>query len=204
MLVIGLTGGIGTGKTQVSQILEGLGATIINADLLGHEAYLPQTETWKEVVAAFGEDILAESGEIDRRKLGGVVFSDPEALKQLNAIMHPRMYTMIEERIKGLQETGHETILVEAAVLIEANWTPLMDEVWVTTSPEDQVVERLKGRNNMGEEAVRARISSQMSQEDRSKHADVVIENGGGMAELNDKIQELWKSRVLAHKENRK
>ncbi len=201
MLVIGLTGGIGTGKSQVSQLLEEQGATIINADLIGHEAYAPQTDTWKEVVAAFG-DVVAENGEIDRRKLGGIVFSDPKALEKLNSIMHPRMYAMIEERIEGLREAGRDTVVVEAAILIEANWTPLMDEVWVTTSPEDQVIERIKGRNNMGEEGARARINSQMTSEERVRHADVVIANDGSVEQLGKKIQELWNSRTSAHKES--
>ena len=172
MLVIGLTGGIGTGKSLVSRMLHEHGATIIDADLVGHEAYTPHTETWQVVVDTFG-DVLAEDGQIDRRKLGGIVFSDPKQLEKLNAIMHPRMYKMIEERIQGHQAGGAETIVVEAAILIEAKWTPLVDEVWVTTAPEDQVIDRIKGRNNMGEDAARARINSQMSSEERVRHANV-------------------------------
>ncbi len=201
MLVIGLTGGIGTGKSLVSRMLEERGATIIDADLVGHEAYTPHTETWQVVVDTFG-DVLAEDGQIDRRKLGAIVFSDPSQLEKLNAIMHPRMYKMIEERIKGLQAGGAETIVVEAAILIEAKWTPLVDEVWVTTAPEDQVIERIKGRNNMGEEAARARINSQMPSDERAGHADVLIANDGSMDQLKDAVDSLWESRVSANKES--
>ena len=201
MLVIGLTGGIGTGKSLVSRMLEERGATIIDADLVGHEAYTPHTETWQVVVDTFG-DVLAEDGQIDRRKLGAIVFSDPSQLEKLNAIMHPRMYKMIEERIQGLQSGGAETIVVEAAILIEAKWTPLVDEVWVTTAPEDQVIDRIKGRNNMGEEAARARINSQMSSDERAGHADVLIANSGSMDELRETVDILWDDRVSANKES--
>ena len=195
MLVIGLTGGIGTGKSLVSRMLEEHGATIIDADLVGHEAYTPHTETWQVVVDTFG-DVLAEDGQIDRRKLGAIVFSDPKQLEKLNAIMHPRMYKMIEERIQGHQAGGAETIVVEAAILIEAKWTPLVDEVWVTTAPEDHVIDRIKGRNNMGEDAARARINSQMSSEERVRHANVSIANDGSMDQLRDTVDGLWDSRV--------
>ena len=195
MLVIGLTGGIGTGKSLVSRMLEEHGATIIDADLVGHEAYTPHTETWQVVVDTFG-DVLAEDGQIDRRKLGAIVFSDPKQLEKLNAIMHPRMYKMIEERIQGHRAGSAETIVVEAAILIEANWTPLVDEVWVTTAPEDHVIDRIKGRNNMGEDAARARINSQMSSEERVRHANVSIANDGSMDQLRDTVDGLWDSRV--------
>ena len=195
MLVIGLTGGIGTGKSLVSRMLQEHGATIIDADLVGHEAYTPHTETWQVVVDTFG-DVLAEDDQIDRRKLGAIVFSDPKQLEKLNAIMHPRMYKMIEERIQGHQAGGAETIVVEAAILIEAKWTPLVDEVWVTTAPENQVIDRIKGRNNMGEDAARARINSQMSSEERVRHANVSIANDGSMDQLRDTVDGLWDSRV--------
>ena len=124
MYVIGVTGGIGTGKTEVSKILECLGADVINADLVGHEAYEPDTEGWREVVEAFGEGILTAGGEVDRKKLGAIVFNNPGDLERLNAIMHPRIYRMIEERIETLGRGGRDIVVVEAALLLEANWTP--------------------------------------------------------------------------------
>ena len=198
MFVIGLTGGIGTGKTQVSSILSHLGATVINADLVGHEAYLPNTETWKEVVDAFGTGILNESDEIDRRALGGIVFSDPQALKRLNAIMHPRIFDMIRERIETLNDDGVNTVVVEAALLIEANWTPLVTEVWVLTSPATDVVQRLLSRSNMTEETIRARIDSQMPQDERVTHADAIIVNDGDLKQLRTHVKNAWRQRVSA------
>ena len=198
MFVIGLTGGIGTGKTHVSRLLEDLGATIVNADLLGHEVYAPQSEGWHAVVDAFGDGIVADGGEIDRRALGGIVFSDPDALLQLNAIMHPRIYALAEQRLNSLAEQGVTNAVLEAALLIEAKWTPLVDEVWVTVSPEADVIARLQRRNNMDEATARSRINSQMPQAERVEHADVVIENSATPEELSATIQGLWNSRVLA------
>jgi len=198
MLVIGLTGGIGTGKTQVSEMLEKLGAAIVNADLLGHQIYVPQSEGWREVVEVFGEEVLAPNGEIDRTKLGSIVFGDLEALKKLNAITHPKIYALADESLKKLSEEGSEVAVLEAALLIEAKWTPLVNEVWVTTAPEQDVVKRIQERNGFTEEAIRSRIASQMTQEERITHADVIIENEGDLTELKTKIHKLWNDRVAA------
>ena len=198
MFVIGLTGGIGTGKSHVSGLLEGFGAAVVNADLLGHEVYAPQSEGWHVVVDAFGERIVAENGEIDRRALGGIVFSDELELQKLNAIMHPRIYGLAERRLNELAAQGTDTAVLEAALLIEAKWTPLVDEVWVTVSTEADIISRLRQRNNMDETTARSRIDSQMSQSERVGHADIVIENNGSLEGLSEKVQDLWNTRVLA------
>ena len=198
MFVIGLTGGIGTGKSHVSGLLEGLGAAVVNADLLGHEVYAPQSEGWHAVVDAFGERIVAENGEIDRRALGGIVFSDELELQKLNAIMHPRIYGLAERRLNELAAQGTETAVLEAALLIEAKWTPLVDEVWVTVSNEADIISRLWQRNNMDETTARSRIDSQMPQSERVGHADIVIENNGSLEGLSERVQDLWNTRVLA------
>ncbi len=197
MFVIGLTGGIGTGKTLVSNILEELGAAIVNADLLGHEVYKPDTEGWQEVVESFGDGVLTPDREVDRRKLGAIVFSDPDAMSRLNAITHPKIYRMVEERVKELDDQGIKVAVVEAALLIEAGWTPVANEIWVTTSFEEKVIERLKSRNNLDEDAIRARIRSQMTQDERVTYADVVIDNNESLEELGKQIQQLWNNRVL-------
>ena len=203
MFVLGLTGGIGTGKSQVGDILSGLGASVINADTLGHKVYEPDTDGWTEVVNAFGKDILTPTREVDRKKLGGVVFSDPRALERLNAIMHPRIYGLIEDEIGRLEKSGQEVAVVEAALLIEAGWTPLVDEIWVTTSAEEIVVDRLQKRNGLTEEAARARISSQMPQEERKRHAVEVIDNSASLSELKNRVQQLWERRVKVNKESK-
>lgn len=203
MLVIGLTGGIGTGKSEVSRLLESLGATLINADQIGHEAYTPRTETWSLVVDAFGEGILQESGEIDRRKLGAIVFSDPEEMAKLNGIMHPRMARMVSDRIDSLREDGAEVAVVEAAVLFEAGWEILVDEVWSTDSPVEAVVERLQAARGIDPEEAQKRIASQMDREERLGRSDVVVDNSGDVADLERTVRGLWESRVNGRTESR-
>lgn len=196
MIVIGLTGGIGTGKSEVSRILSDLGVAIIDADKVGHEAYLPNSEAWTAVVDAFGREVLQPNQEIDRKRLGSIVFGNPQALATLNGIMHPIMYGMIEERINALRGSGAVGVVVEAAVLIEANWTPLVDEVWVTVAPEEEVIRRVQARNNQSTEQIRSRIRAQLSQEERERRADVVIGNDGDLQRLKETVEDLWNSRV--------
>ena len=173
-------------------MLERLGASIIDADQVGHDAYLPHTETWEAVVAHFGKEILQPNDEIDRKKLGVQVFSNPSDRDRLNAIMHPRMYNMIEERIKGLREEGTEAVVLEAAVLIEAGWLPLVDEVWAVTAPEHMVVQRLCRRDGASEGQIRQRVHAQLTSEERTQRATVVIENSQGKEELWHRVQEAW------------
>ncbi len=196
MIVIGLTGGIGTGKSEVARRLQELGAIVINADQLGHEAYSPHSETWREVVKTFGKQILQESGEIDRRKLGGIVFTDPQKLAQLNGIMHPRMAAIVNGKLQELRENGTKVAVVEAAVLFEAGWDSLVDEVWTTDSPVEAVVGRLQARNGLDAEEALKRIASQMSAEERVARAGVVIANSRDVASLDSLVKELWERRV--------
>ena len=196
MLVIGLTGSIGTGKSEAARQLEALGASIISADQVGHEAYTPNTEAWEHVVSAFGDEILQDDGEIDRRKLGTIVFSDPGQLERLNQIMHPRMAQMVADKVEVLRGQGVEVGVVEAALLFEAGWDSLVEEVWTTDSPEQAVIERLKVRNGMSEEEARKRMSSQMGRTERLDRSDYVIENSGDMVALGVAIKELWDRRV--------
>ena len=196
MLVIGLTGSIGTGKSEVTRQLEQLGAAIINADQVGHEAYTPDSESWKEVVGAFGEDILLPGGEIDRKKLGAIVFADPQRLAELNSIMHPRMAGMVAEKINRFREDGARVVVVEAALLYEAGWETLTDEVWAVDSPLETVVERLRSRSGLDEAEVRRRIDSQMDIQERLSRADVVVDNSGDIATLAGVLKSLWETRV--------
>lgn len=192
MIVIGLTGGIGSGKSTVSQILAELGAHVLDADKLGHQAYEPNTQTWSDVVATFGEDLVQYNQEIDRRKLGGIVFGDPSAMKKLTDIMWPRMYDMVKQLIEEQKALETKVMVVEAAILLEAEWTPLVDQVWVTVSSEDSVIRRLQERNGMTEEQARSRMNAQMSSEERIKHADEVIHNDSGLDALKEAVVAKW------------
>ena len=196
MKVIGLTGGIGSGKSTVSRFLKELGAVIIDADKVGHEAFKPDTEAWREVVAAFGRQILTPSGEIDRNKLGEIVFANPEALARLNEIMHPRIYAWVKALIEGYRQRGVEVVVLEAPLLLEAGWTSSVDEVWVTVAPESTVLRRLKKKLGLSEPQSLARIRSQLPSKERIKQADVVIDTDCSLDELRAKVKELWQRRL--------
>ncbi len=192
MVVIGLTGGILSGKSTVAQMLSELGAVVIDADKIGHEVYRPQSEAWKEVVATFGSEILKQDGEIDRKRLADIVFHNPEALERLNQIMHPRMHDVMKEEIERLRREGVGVVVLEAALLVEAKWTDLVDQVWVTVAPEATVISRLKSRAGLSEEQALARIRSQLSLEERARHADVVINTDCSLNETRAVVEGLW------------
>ncbi len=197
MKVIGLTGGIGSGKSTVSQFLAELGAVILDADKVGHEALKPDTEVWHKVVAAFGKQILTPNGEIDRNKLGEMVFRDSKSLSRLNRIIHPRMYDRVKAQLEEYRRQGVDVVVLEAAILIEVNWTSLVDEVWVTVAPEATVLRRLKERIGLSESESLARIRSQLSSEERIKHASVVINTDCSLDELRARVEELWRGLKL-------
>jgi dephospho-CoA kinase len=197
-LTIGLTGGIGSGKSTVATLLEELGAVVIHADVVGHEVYLPQTEGWRRVTAAFGSEILKPDQTIDRQKLGAIVFRDPAALKQLNAIVHPLISAEVERRIRSLRANNVVLpIVVEAAILIEANWLPLVDEVWLVVAGKDAVVQRLSSQRGLSPDEVSRRVDAQLSDVERRKFAHVVIENRGSVEDLRQHVTSAWK-RVTA------
>ena len=196
MFVIGLIGGIGSGKSSVSAILHSLGVEIIDADKVGHEAYTPNSEGWKKVISVFGQDIVGPENEIDRKKLGGIEFSDPSEMEKLNKLMHPIIHNLVEEKIKLLSNQGVKVVVLEAAILIEANWQDLTDEIWLAKSNQEVVIERVQLRNNFTREEIIKRIQSQMSNDEREKHSDIVIDNNGTIEQLEEKVKTLWQSRV--------
>jgi len=203
MMVIGLTGGICSGKSTVSQFLTELGAVVLNADKLGHEILGPHTEVWKEVVSFFGEGILGIGGEVDRQKLGEIVFDNPEALAMLNRITHPGMYRMAEKRIDELKQKGNRVIVLEAPLLIEAGWLSLVDNVWVTVANEETIVRRLRKRSGLSEAQALARIRSQLTAEEKMKYADAVINTDCILGEVETKVKELWASLLYTNNDER-
>lgn len=196
MKIIGLTGGIGSGKSTVSQFLAELGAAVIDADKTGHEMLKSNAEIRQEIVASFGQEILDSNGEIDRKKLGEIVFNQPDSLAQLNQIMHPRMYNIVKDQLEEYRRQGVAVVVLEAALLIEAGWTSLVDEVWVTVAPEEKIIQRLSENRGMAEEETTVRIRSQLSSEERTRHADVVINNEGDLDSTREKVKELWQKLV--------
>ena len=182
-------------------MLEDLGAVVVDADQVGHEVYRSGTDGWREVVDAFGGGVLGPDHEVDRAKLGERVFGDPDALERLNAITHPRIFEMIRQRLRMLEAAGTRIAAVEAALLLEADWTSLVHEVWVVTAPEDTVIQRIERRDRGSPDSVKARVNAQMPQAERVERADVVIENAAGRAELAAVVGDLWERRILSRQE---
>ncbi len=189
MRVIGLTGGIAAGKSTVSEALREAGAVVIDADRVGHEAYRPGTETHAALVDAFGEQILADNGEIDRRKLGAIVFADPLQRERLQEIVWPRMKAMMRAQLDELAAQGTELAVIEAAVLIEAGWQDLMDEIWVVQVPEEVAMARLMARNGFSAQDAQNRIRAQLTNAERARHADVIIDNSGSVEDARRQVE---------------
>jgi len=194
MLTIGLTGGIGTGKSTVAKILNQLGARVLDADKVGHDIYLPGGPAYDEVVDAFGKSILAPDATIDRKLLGPIVFADPAALKRLNTIVHPKMFARMRQMVDDIRRGGDRSpIVIEAAILIEANWTPLCDEIWLVTASRENVIRRIERDRGLKPEQTEARIRAQLPDQERRRHAALVIENDGTLDELRAKLAEIWR-----------
>lgn len=192
MHVIGLTGGIASGKSTVAQFFRDHSIPVIDADLLGHRTYEPGTDTFNAVVGAFGKELVADDGTIDRRALGGKVFGRPDEMKRLTDIVWPGIRKLASEELSELEVAGNRIAVLEAAVLFEAGWEDLVDEIWVVVTEESNAIERLASRNNLDEEAARARIRSQLTNEERIERADIVIHNDGSLAELEAAARDQW------------
>jgi dephospho-CoA kinase len=193
MLTIGLTGGIGSGKSTVAQILGEFGAPILDADKVAHTTYAPGASAYDAVIAAFGAEIVAPDRTIDRKKLGAVVFGKPEQLNKLTSIVWPATRAGISRNIAELRSGGAKLpIVVEAAILIEANWQPLFDEIWLVRAPREQVISRIEVQRGLKPDETEARIRAQLSDEERAKHATLIIENNGSLEELRELLKEVW------------
>ncbi|MCK6564194.1 MAG: dephospho-CoA kinase [Dehalococcoidia bacterium] len=192
MRVIGLTGGIASGKSTVARFFRDREIPVIDADLLGHRTYEPGTDTYRAVVAAFGAGLVAADGTIDRKVLGGKVFGRPDELKRLTGIVWPGIRRLAVEEFDRLKAEGHALCVLEAAVLFEAGWDDLVDEIWVVVVEPDLAVRRLAERNGLDEQAARARLASQLSNAERTARAGVVIENNSTLAELERAVGEAW------------
>jgi dephospho-CoA kinase len=193
VITIGITGGIGSGKSTASHILGELGAEVIDADKVGHKIYLPDTPAWREIVATFGTGVLAPDRTIDRAKLGPMVFSDPEALRQLNAITHGKIFSYIQGQIDYMRDKqATRVVAVEAAILLEAGWRSLVDQLWVVVAEVDVVIARLKTYKHFTEEQASARIAAQLSNAERIAQADQVIWNNTDLPALRQAVEGTW------------
>ena len=192
-MIIGLTGGIASGKSTAAKILGDWGAYVIDADKLGHRAYLKGTAAFDAVVATFGQDTVGADGEIDRRVLGGKVFGDPAKLTALTDIVWPAIRAMAEAEIKQAQsDNPTQVVVLEAAVLLEAGWQDLVDQTWVTVIEPEVAIARAVQRDGVDAAAVEARINAQLSNAERRAAADVVIDNSGTLEEMQQQLKTLW------------
>jgi dephospho-CoA kinase len=191
--VVGLTGGIGSGKSTVAGILAELGAHVIDADKVGHEVYRPGTEGFRRVVEAFGAAVVAPDGTIDRRALGARVFADPAELKRLNALVHPLIGEEIRRRLQAALEPGDgRPVVVEAAIMLEAGWR-FFDSIWVVVVKPETAIARVAASRGLHRKEIERRIAAQLSNDERRRVADVVIENDGTLAELRAQVEAAWR-----------
>ncbi|MGW8635617.1 dephospho-CoA kinase [Streptomyces sp. NPDC055793] len=196
MLKVGLTGGIGAGKSEVSRLLVEHGAVLIDADRIAREVVAPGTPGLAAVVAAFGEDVLAGDGSLDRPKLGSIVFADPERLAALNAIVHP----LVGDRSRALEAAADDDAVVvhDVPLLTENGLAPLYDVVVVVDADPATQLDRLVRLRGMTEQDARARMAAQATREQRREIADVVIDNDVPLDELRRRVAEVWTE--LAHR----
>ncbi len=195
--IIGLTGGIGSGKSTVAAMLAELGATVIDADKVGHEIYRPGTKAFRRVVDAFGRDVVAADGTIDRRILGAKVFADPAELKKLNAIVHPLIGDEIRKRLRQAIDAdgpamNRRPIVVEAAIMMEAGWR-FFDRIWVVVVERETAIARVTASRGLSRADVERRIDAQMTNAERERIADLVIRNDGSLEALRAQVEEAWR-----------
>lgn len=190
MILVGLTGGIGAGKSTVSALLASRGAVIIDADAITHELQRPGTPVFEAIVERFGPTVVAPSGELDRPALAAIVFSDPNELAALNAIVHPAVGAEMVARLAAEAETDHLVVL-DVPLLVESGRSDMAGTVVVDVPPE-VAIDRLVNQRGVSEEDARARMARQASREERLAKADRVIDNGGTLADLEAQIDDLW------------
>lgn len=192
MLVVGITGSIGAGKTTLASMLKEKGAEVLDADLIAHEAMEPQSPAWQEVVDEFGESVLGKNKEIDRKKLAEIVFANSEKLKALNRIVHPRVIERVNSKLKELRKEKPNTIaVIDAPLLIEAGMKEMLDLLMVVVTKEELRLARAAGLGLTAVE-MRNRNEKQMPQGEKARYADYIIENEGGLEELKQKAEDLW------------
>ncbi len=193
MKVICLTGGLASGKSTAVKHLATKGAVVIDADILGHQAYNPGTAAFDEVITSFGEEVRGGDGQIDRKALGGKVFGKPEALRKLTDIVWPEIRRLAELELAAIADSNSEAIVVlEAAVLFEAGWEDIGEEIWVLTVDRETAIERSMARDKAPRDAVERRLDSQLSNEVRTSRADVVITNDDSVARMLAQIDSAY------------
>lgn len=193
MTIIGLTGGYAAGKTVVADLFRKLGADVLSADRIAHEAIMPDTDVWKKTVRYFGRGILLKNRKINRRKLAGIVFKDRKKLKKLNSIVHPAVKKEIRRIIKEKKANGTEKVFfIEAPLLFEAGIKKWFDKIIVVDCSEKVQFKRAKERDKISEKEIRLRIKSQLPLTKKIKMADFVIDNSRRLEETKKQVGKIW------------
>ncbi len=192
MLVVGLTGGICSGKSTVAAMFARLGAAVIDADRVAHELQEPGQPLYEAIVSAFGREVVGEDGRIDRRKLGAMVFADPKARVRLEDILHPAIVEECERRIQEAGTSGAAVCLLDAALLIESGRQARFDMVILVEASEAVQIDRLMARMGLSRDEALQRIRLQMPREEKRRHASLVIENGGPLEETERQVKAAW------------
>ncbi|HEV3230981.1 MAG TPA: dephospho-CoA kinase [Candidatus Dormibacteraeota bacterium] len=192
MRIIGLTGGIGSGKSTVTGMLRDLGAAVVDADEAAHAVLLPGSEGAEEVAAGFGPEVTDEAGRIDRQRLADIVFNDEAARARLNAIVHPRVQAWMAEAVAEAGRRGVETVVLDVPLLYENGLDAGTTEVWVVWVPEALQVARAVARG-MREDDARARIAAQMPLEEKRRRAARVIDNSGSRDATRAQVRAAWR-----------
>ena len=193
MLVIGLTGGMASGKSVASKTLRGLNLPIIDADLIAREMVKPNEAGYRDIVDHFGKGILNPDQTINRRKLAKIIFSDPEERERLNSLLHPRIVKEIKRRIENSKEKGEGMVIVDAALLIEAGELSLVDKLIVVTVSERLQIRRLAQRDHLTEKEAKERIATQMPLSEKMKLADYLIDNSGSTKKTIRRTKEVYR-----------
>lgn len=195
MKVIGIVGAIGSGKTTIVELIDELtNAYVISADHIGHNILRKGNPGYKPVLEAFGPRILGKDGQINRKILGQIVFSDPSKLDQLNKISHPLIYKEVKQKISwAKQKATYDHIVIDAALLIEIRLIELVDQVWGVHIPEAMQIKRIMNRNGISKEEARKRMATQLPWDEMKKVVDVVIDNSGTVGCMKEQISELLK-----------
>ncbi len=193
MKIVGLTGGIGSGKSSVAGMLVERGARLIDADFLAREVVKPGRRAWHDIIAEFGDEVKAPDGSIDRERLGAIVFNDEAKRMRLNQLTHPRIGEEIVRLLNRYREKGAPVAVIDAALLLESPATRWIKPVIVVTAPDEQKAERVARRDNLGRDEVLSRIKAQWSDEERAALADFVIDNSKDLAFLESQVDEVWR-----------
>lgn len=202
MLKVGLTGGIGTGKSHVAKIFTELGCYVFDADKVARQVVEPGEVGFEKVVAEFGKEILAKDGTIDRAKLGQIIFNNPEKREKLNQILHPIIIAKQDSLIlETINQDPNAIVIIDAALMIETGSYKRFDKLIVVYCDRESQIERVMKRNNLPRNEVESRINSQMPSDEKRKYADIEIDTSGTFEETEDKVRTIYQElKELAEK----